>query len=972
MAEQHRLKLRQLFADHGSRHLIEGNTPILVTDHDSLWFIDSGSIDLFAVSLQRENDPARDKRRYLFSMNEGAILFGFADHSGEERCGLLLAAAAGTTAYRIDTGAFLNLIDGHGIGAEQLAPLIDQWVASWSTALSTRHAPSEFGILEQAQTKELEPDTSWRTLHPIWIKLHSGSVYWMGEHPLEAGEEAYMPVTSSSWIETKELCSIEARNTVTWLEADRRWEGLYAFHRLAAARLAALRTKERLLEHERLISRTEHDQTLMDKALKQLLAVTGRSRQKPLTFDSKDPLFMACRIAGEYSDIVVKPVLRQRKGAQTLNPLHDIAQASGVRSRKVVLKGEWWKEDNGPLVAFMEQSSEPVALVPSSASSYTWFNPASGEQGEVNGDAASMFQPMAYMLYRAFPSKALNVIDIIRFGSHKTVRRDFGMLLLMGAIAGLLGMLIPIATGILFDSIIPESYRGPLVQMALILFSVTIAIALFQLTGSMAYLRLEGRMDSFIQAAIWDRLLNLPVSFFRNYTAGDLAIRANSINAIRQLLSGAVLGSLFSGIFSTFNYVLLFQYDAGLALVAGGLVLVAMAVTAAIGLLQIRYQRKLLDVQGRISGTMLQLLNGVSKFRMAAAENRAFFLWAGAFAEQKKLSFQARMLDNYSGVFQSFFPLVASMVLFYLVASKESTLSAGQFIAFFAAFTAFLAAMLSMASALLSLVHVVPLYERAKPILTTLPEVNDQLEDPGDISGAIEVKHIQFRYGADLPLVLKDISLNIKAGQFVAFVGASGCGKSTLLRLLLGFEQPDSGSVYFDGQDMRSLDISLLRSQFGVVLQNSKLMSGDMYTNIVGTSNLTVDEAWEAAAMAGLDDDIRSMPMGMHSVISEGGSTLSGGQRQRLMIARAIARRPKVIFFDEATSALDNRTQAIVSESLEKLQATRIVIAHRLSTITNADMIYVFDKGTIVQSGTYDELISAEGLFADLASRQLA
>lgn len=281
-------------------------------------------------------------------------------------------------------------------------------------------------------------------------------------------------------------------------------------------------------------------------------------------------------------------------------------------------------------------------------------------------------------------------------------------------------------------------------------------------------------------------------------------------------------------------------------------------------------------------------------------------------------------------------------------------------------------AMLAMASALLSVVHIVPLYERAKPILKTLPEMHDQLEDPGEVSGAIEIRHIQFRYAEDQPLVLNDLSMNIKAGQYVAFVGASGCGKSTLMRLLLGFEQPQSGSVYFDGQDLRSLDVGLLRSQFGVVLQNSKLMSGDIFTNIIGTSDLTLQDAWEAAEMAGFDEDIRSMPMAMHTVISEGGGTLSGGQRQRLMIARAIAKRPKILFFDEATSALDNRTQSIVSQSLTKLQVTRIVIAHRLSTITQADHIYVFDKGRIIQSGTYEELLQQHGLFAELASRQLA
>ncbi|RXZ82286.1 NHLP bacteriocin export ABC transporter permease/ATPase subunit [Paenibacillaceae bacterium] len=972
MAEQRVDELRKLFEGYGSRHQIEGNTPVLVADDDCLWFIESGSIDVFAVSLQHGDDAASDKRRYLFSMREGAILFGIEDDFSVERSGLLLAAAPGTNVYRIERDIIVQLRANRRLNDEQFALLIDQWINCWAGALSTFNAPSSFQVLEETELQELAPGTTWRTMHTMWIRRHSGKLSWMEEHAFPADGDSYLPITSSSWLEASETCEIEVKSTVAWLKADPDLQSLYAFHRIIAARLAALRTKERLLEHERLLRRAEHDHTLMDHALKHLLAVTGGEAQRTAAYyDCADPLFLACRIVGEHAGIAVKPVTRQRKQKHRHNPLQDIAKASGVRSRNVILKGEWWKEDNGPLVAFMEHSSEPIAVLPASATSYTWINPASGEQGAVDSGMALTIQPMACMFYRAFPQHALGVMDILRFGSHRSIRRDLVMMLLMGAVAGLFGMFIPIATGLLFDSIIPESYRGPLVQMALILTAVTLAVALMQLTGAMASLRMEGRMDNSIQAAIWDRLLNLPVSFFRGYTAGDLAIRANSINTIRQLLSGAVLSSLFAGVFSSFNYALLFHYDVRLALIAGGLVLIAMAFTVTIGLLQIRYQRQLLDIQGKISGTVLQLLNGISKFRMAAAENRAFFLWAKSFAEQKKLSFRARTLDNYSAVFQSFFPLLVSMVLFYMVASKESSLSAGQFIAFFAAFSAFLAAMLSMASAMLSLVHVVPLYERAKPILRALPEIHDLLEDPGEISGSIEVRHLRFQYGADQPLVLKDLSLTIQAGQFIAFVGASGCGKSTLMRLMLGFEQPVSGSIFFDGQDMRTLDASLLRSQFGVVLQNSKLMSGDIYTNIIGSSNLTLDEAWEAATMAGMDEDIRSMPMGMHTVISEGGSTLSGGQRQRLMIARAIARRPRILFFDEATSALDNRTQSIVSESLERLQATRIVIAHRLSTITKADRIYVLDKGAIVQAGTYEELMSCEGIFSDLARRQV-
>lgn len=966
--------MQHLFAEYGTSHYVEGNRPIVIADHDSLWYVASGQIDLFAVAIGQEKDGTRDKRRYLFSLEEGALLFGFDARAGRERTALLLTAPAGTRVDQLSRKQFLQYWAEGRLDARQLSRLVEQWVSGWSAALSMRHAPSEFRLLEQSHCQELEAGHIWRSLETLWVKLLSDSseLYWSSELPVPQGQAAYVPLTSSGWLETRQAAAVEVRDTPGWLEEDRGLEGLYFFHQVIADRLADLFAKERAQEHERFLRRTEHDHSLMDHAIKRLLAVTGEEELRSAAFQSADPLYRACRAVGDYAGMAIRPATRQLKLHSTRAPIQELAQASGVRTRRVILKGEWWREDHGPLVAFTELTAEPVALIPTSPSSYSWENTASGERGAVDAQNAAGLSPTAYMLYRTLPARALGVKDIVKFSMHRTTRRDLAVLLLTGALAGVLGILLPAATGMLVDTIIPESFRGPLVQMGFILLAAVLSAALFRLGGAMAAQRMEGRVEHAVQAAIWDRLLQLPVSFFRHYTAGDLASRAGSINVIRQLLSGAAIGSLLTGVFSTFQYGLLFYYDSGLALIAGGLVLVAMSFTVAIGLLQVRYQRKLLDLQGRISGTVLQLLNGVSKFRMAAAERRAFFLWARAFAEQKRLSFRARMLENYAGVFQSFFPLAASMVLFYLAASQQSGLSAGQFIAFFAAFTSFLASMLAMASTLLSVVHIVPLYERAKPILKALPEFHEQLEDPGTVSGAVEIRHLQFSYGQEQPLVLQDVTLHIKAGQYVAFVGASGCGKSTLMRLLLGFEQPLGGSVFYDGQDLRSLDVHLLRSQFGVVLQNSKLMSGDIYSNIVGSSELTLEEAWEAAAMAGLDDDVRSMPMAMHTVISEGGGSLSGGQRQRLMIARAIARRPKILFFDEATSALDNRTQRIVSESLAKLQATRIVIAHRLSTITQADQIYVMDKGRIVQAGTYEQLLRQPGLFAELASRQLA
>jgi ABC-type bacteriocin/lantibiotic exporter with double-glycine peptidase domain len=377
----------------------------------------------------------------------------------------------------------------------------------------------------------------------------------------------------------------------------------------------------------------------------------------------------------------------------------------------------------------------------------------------------------------------------------------------------------------------------------------------------------------------------------------------------------------------------------------------------------------------QISGLVLELVNGAPKFRVSGVEDRAFARWAAAFSTQKRTAADARRVSNILSVFHASFPVIATALLFYGMAvlsqRQADSMTTGQFLAFYAAFGQFLGAVLGISAAALTVLQAVPLYESAQPILTALPEAAGGRGDPGDLRGGIELAHVAFRYSSETPLVLRDVSVSIRPGEFVAIVGPSGSGKSTLLRLLLGFETPESGSVYFDGKDLAGLDLEAVRRQMGVVLQHGKLMIGDIFTNIIGSAPLTLDDAWRAAEMAGLDRDIKAMPMGMHTMIAEGGGGLSGGQRQRLMIARAIVGSPRILLFDEATSALDNRTQAIVSRALESLKATRIVIAHRLSTVMHADRILVVEKGVLVQSGTYDELIRQEGPFAELARRQL-
>jgi ABC-type bacteriocin/lantibiotic exporter with double-glycine peptidase domain len=394
--------------------------------------------------------------------------------------------------------------------------------------------------------------------------------------------------------------------------------------------------------------------------------------------------------------------------------------------------------------------------------------------------------------------------------------------------------------------------------------------------------------------------------------------------------------------------------------------------------MQLNNQRSMFRIRGLITGLVLQLINGVSKIRVSGAEDSAFREWTRKFSSQKRLAFRIGLLGNIVQVFNRVYPIAGTALLFFMFGwfrdqaaenHEKFTMSTGQFVAFNGVFNNVLSSMLSLSGVVLDLMIIFPLFERLRPIIETQPEVDEAKGHPGELSGEIEIYHLSFRYTPDSPLILKDISYRIRPGEFVALVGGSGSGKSTLLRLLLGFEKPESGAIFYDSQELSSLDLREVRQQIGVVLQSSKLMPTDIYRNIIGSqTNLTVNDAWEAARMAGLDRDIKNMPMGMHTVVSEGGGTFSGGQRQRLMVARAMVSRPRIVFFDEATSAMDNETQRTVTESLDAMQATRIVIAHRLSTIINADRIFVLQNGELVQSGSYAELMNQPGPFSDLGS----
>lgn len=946
---------------------VGGNKTFFLNDTEDVWIVHRGQVELFALPLGRGVDQSR--RRHLMTVAPGQALFGLGSGC-PDGIKLLVSGTPGTEVGRLTRTEFIAGTDGATV-----VNLIEEWLLSLSEAIISEQLPKTYLRINAGETTSFTGDQIISVEQGmLWVIHEQGYSYWLGsrEIPQISADGGYFPVKAKTWLVSGEESRLQAVDTRDWLEHDSGWTSLTGFYRVLFIYLAARCEREKQEEIKYLKAKEVNKQKIMGHSLLSLAAVADTSRERTVTEETGDLLYEACKKVGEAANIeIIRPSAEVRAHPSD-NPLEDIINASYIRMRRVALKGEWWVQDNGPLLGYLADGERPVALLPQKSKSYILYDP-DGSSKPVTRELAGQVMPFAYSFYRTLPARKIEIKDILKFSWQGKTRRDAMTMVLMGVAAGLLGLAIPLATGRLIDTVIPEAERGQLVQLTFILIVSMIASALFQLTRSIALLRMEGRLDLDLQSAVWDRLLSLPAPFFRSFSVGDLATRANSINAIRKTLSGVTITTILSAIFSSFNFFLLFYYSTSLALVALLLVIISVGVTAGSAWFQLRMQRELSNQQGQMTGLILQLIRGIAKFRVAGAEVRAFHLWANSFSAIRKLTFKTQDTVNYVQIFNAIFPVFSSVIVFGLVGlMPRSSMSTGQFLAFYSAFTSFIAAMTATSGALVSTLVVIPLYELAKPILETLPEVEDSKRHPGELTGSIEVGRVSFRYSENTPVILNDISMAIKPGEFVAIVGSSGSGKSTLFRLLMGFEKPQSGAIYFNGQDISQLDLRAVRHQFGVVLQNSKLMAGDIFTNIVGTKKLTVNDALEAARMAGMEEDIKQMPMGIYTMVSEGGSTLSGGQRQRLLIARAIASKPRIIFFDEATSALDNRTQSIVSRSLEQLRATRIVVAHRLSTIIKADRIYVLDQGRIVQAGTYDELMKQEGLFAELAKRQLA
>ena len=641
----------------------------------------------------------------------------------------------------------------------------------------------------------------------------------------------------------------------------------------------------------------------------------------------------------------------------------------GMMRREVELREGWYKDAFGPLLAFREKDGVAVALLPGRFRGYYYNDPASGKQVRIDSKTAASFRKTAECFYKPLPQKKLTVKDLLLytnscFSMSDTVLRIASMLAVT-----VVGMMLPRLTKALTGPVLASGSTGSLIGIAVCIVCVQISLHMITSVSGMLSKRIELKTSLGVQASMMMRIMSLPTSFFRKYSPGELKSRAMSVNQLCAVMLGIVMTTSLSSLMSLLYVLQIFRFARMLVIPSLVIILITVAFSTMSTLVQVGLIRKRMDVEARESGMSYAMISGVQKIKLAGAEKRMFARWLDLYSEDAALTYDPPLFIKINTVISTAITLISTIVLYFL--AIKSGMDQSSYMAFMSAYGLVMGAFTAMSGVALQAAQVKPMLEMAEPFLNAVPETSEAKEIVTDITGAVELDHVSFRYSDDTPMILKDISLKIRPGEYVAIVGKTGCGKSTLMRLLLGFEKPDKGAVLYDGRDIDSLDLPSLRRKIGTVIQNGGLFQGDIYSNIVITApELTVDDAWKAAEIAGIADDIREMPMGMYTMISEGQGGISGGQKQRLMIARAVAPGPKLLLLDEATSALDNKTQRHVSEALDAMGCTRIVIAHRLSTIRHCDRILVLDGGQIVEDGTYEELIERKGFFAELVERQ--
>ncbi len=955
-----------------------GNLPVKLDDPDSVWFIDHGAVNLFMVEFGDGREQAAPQ--HVLRREAGWLLPGVApDERGDgEDTTLSLTAKGvpGTVLKRLPVSVLSQ------VHPEELAEQIDTWLTAMTDTLSrfAIRLPRPTVLAEPGMSRTVPPGTVSVRRGVVWVSvLASGASAFMDiVDPAEgagAGQDsaATIPLTRTGWLTLFHGATLAGTSTETLARQDRLQTALASFHALAFA-LERLNRRLAVVDDANLErARTASRRTAERAARRRLMNIYDLPIDQD-TDGEHTALVDALRIVGRHEGIDFTFPARPDPSDAPVG-LVDVLDVSGVRARRVRLEAGdgWWRGDSNALLGFREEDGQPVALVPGLFGRYRQVDPVSRRSVRMTEDRARALRDEAWMFYRPLPTGTVGPPDLLRIALHGC-GRDLTRLVIAGLPGGLITLLPALALGFVASHATAGGNAGALYVVAMALAGFGLLGALLHLLQSSAMMRLAGRSASKVEAAFWDRLMRLPSGILHCRPTGDLVMSGMTFQHLRDGLQGIVADSLLAIVFLLPVFGVILFYDATLGAVALVFSLVSLLIVVALGLCQIAPHGRMIGAARRVVGRLFQIVGGIVKLRVENAEGSAYAIWAREYREQKRAEIELSVLEGHSRAFGDALPFLASAVLIIAVTTAgDRSVPVGDFLVVYTVFLVFQSAVSRLGASFGTVAAVLPAFDQMRPLLSAVPEAEVGGEPVGTLGGDVLFDRISFRYDPEGPLVLDDVTIRARPGEFIAIAGRSGAGKSTLFRLALGVDRPAAGAVYYDGRDLRHLNLKQVRRNIGTVPQAVGLYPMDLWDNLVGhRDDVTSEEVWAATRLAEVEDEIRDMPMGMMTLVGTNGSMLSGGESQRIMIARSVLGNVRIMLFDEATNWLDNEAQARVMENLSALTSTRIVIAHRLSTLERADRIYVLEAGKVVESGSFDELMEIDGAFRDLVRRQIA
>lgn len=978
----------------------------LLTPQEAIFVLEKGKLDLFAVTYkERKGDyfklalsqiakgflsyPAKffpGALKFLTTIEEGNWLFPFPVDVPEasicimaiarEDCHLTILNA---TALRqaIPRSPALQILTMHQI---------EQWVNCLNANNQELLRESLPISLVSYEKHALESGTSFMASRThafdhlsaiAWLKVHQGNICpWDCPQLTIKDPQILYPISSEEWFHCQANSVVEFHPSHTdFLLDEGSWLGLALFQRHFLFLTFKAIDQNLATRREEMQQLVERDQLLLNQSFADLQNLLNPQAIVSL-IPKENLLCHACQIVGDYLELKFK--WPKAISGNREEDLQKLCMNSEIYYRRVKLVGQWWQDLSFPFVAFYGKGQVPVAIIPLKGGGFQCINSNDDTKQPVTPEMAKELSSFGYMFYRQLTEPTLNIKTIWNFVIHQRKGELFTFLFLV-LCSTIASLSLPIFTSFLFDDVIPNRNEFMLWEIALGATLISLATMAFNLGREVIILRFESFTDHDLEMAVWQRLIQQPLRFFRRYSLYDLFTFTEAIGSIRKLLVSHTIEVIFDALFSVLYFFLMFYYSPLLSVVGLGILAIEMIAIGAPVYFGIKYERKLLETQIQANNKMLEMVQALTKVRLAGAEARMFNRWEQAFAGMAKMDLKVLFLQTKSGVFNLFWSNASTWILYvtviFIVFHQETaigsidSLTLGSFMAFISVFGLFSSALTALGDTLLNIIGAVPLWEKMKEFSESEPEELSSKPDPGTLQGEIRIDHVTFSYQPDVAPVLKDLSLIIRPGESVAFVGQSGCGKTTILRLLLGFERLDQGSIYYDNKDMRGLNLQAIRRQLGVVLQSGAIFDGTILENINSGRHYQPEQVQAALDLIGAETFIQELPMGINTVLTNGGTSLSGGQRQMILLARAIVGKPKILILDEATSALDNHKQKIIYQHLNKLSMTQVIVAQRLDTIQHVTRIYVVDDGQIVDQGTFTELANKPGLFAEMLNK---